>query len=227
MIVPYVRVIAAPSCEPASLDQAKAWCRVDHSNDDALISLLLKAVRERFEEITGRACVRRQLELRLDSFPPWPPRGRSSFPFFTSQCPQDLVIELPFPPLRSVDYVSYLDASGTLQTMSGSPSSWIEDTGSEPGRIQPLSGATWPATLNAIAAVRIGFTCGYAPVGSPEDDAALQAGIPALAKTWMQARLATFYDKRDQIVIGDRLEQVPRDFVDGLLDGLRINKNFA
>lgn len=208
-MIPRVRVLQAPSVEPVSLTQAKLWCRVDTATEESLISALIQAARERAEDLTGRAFVRRQLELRLDAFPT-----------------DTDVIELPFPPLISVDYVAYIDADGTLQTLSGSPSNWREDLGSEPGRIQPLDGATWPATQTGIAAVRIGYTCGYAPIGSPEDETALQAGIPALVKTWMEARVSTIFDNRAQFVTGNAV-RVPRDFVDGLLDGLRVTKLFA
>lgn len=205
--VPYVRVLEAPAAEPITLTQAKLWCKVDQTAEDALLELLIQAVRERAEEITGRAFVQRRMELRLDKFP------------------ADPVIELPFAPLISVEYVKYIDAAGTLQTLEGSPTNWIEDAGSEPGRIQPLHGTSWPNTQDVIAAVRIGFQCGYAPAaGSPTDYA---SNIPARAKQWMQARLASFYENREHIVVGKVVNQPPRDFVDGLLDGLIVHKRFA
>ncbi len=209
VLVPYIKVLEAPSAEPVSLAEAKAWCRVEDTNSDDIIGLLIQAARERAEEITGRAFVRRRLELRLDAFPE---NGEA--------------IALPFPPVISVEYVAYLDTGGALQTLSGSPSQWYEDFGSEPGRIQPLLGQDWPSAAELSSAVRIGYTCGYAPVGSPEDAAALRAGVPALVKSWMHARLATMYENREQLVVGN-VVSMPRDFVDGLLDGLRATKMFA
>lgn len=204
--VPHVVVLEAPAAEPITLAQAKAWCRVDQSTEDALLEVLIQAVRERAEAITGRAFVQRTLELRLDAFP------------------QD-VIELPYAPLIAVDYVRYRDTSGELQTLQGSPSNWIEDTGSAPGRIQPLHGQSWPNTQDVVAAVQIGFQCGYAPgSGSPTDYA---ENIPALAKYWMQARLAAFYENREHLIAGKSFSQPPRDYVDGLLDGLKVNLGFA
>jgi hypothetical protein len=84
----------------------------------------------------------------------------------------------------------------------------------------------WPSTKAVIGAVRIGYTCGYAPTASPQDAAALRANVPAAVKAWMHARLLTLFDKRDQLVMG-QVVQVPRDFVDGLLDGLQVSNNFA
>lgn len=84
VLVPYVAVIEGPAVYPVSLAKAKEWCRVDYADQDAVLNLLIAAATERAEEITGRAFIQRQLELRLDAFP----AGK--------------VIELPFPPLRSV-----------------------------------------------------------------------------------------------------------------------------
>ena len=207
MSVPVIRVIDAPEAEPVTLTQAKAWLRVDHSDEDATIELLITAARERAEELTGRVFVQRRLEMRLDAFP----AGN--------------VIEIPHPPLIAVNSVSYIDGSGDLQTLSGSPSEWIEDTVSAPGRIQTLQGESWPATRDEIGAVRIDFTCGYAPeAGSPAD---WGSNVPALVKQWMQVRLGTFYMQREALVIGQSVTQPPRDFVDGLLDNLNVRLGFA
>lgn len=210
IVVPYVRVITAPPVEPVALDDAKTWCRVDGTDQDAVITMLIQAARERAEEITGRAFVQRTLELRLDQFPD----GAGN-----------QIIELPYAPLIGVSSVIYLDSNGALQTLSGSPSNWIEDTGSEPGRIQPLDAQSWPATQTAIGAVRIRYEAGYAPAsGSPTD---YRANIPALVKQWMQVRISTFYEQREALITGGTLNVPPRDYVDGLLDGLKINLGFA
>jgi hypothetical protein len=171
----------------------------------------------------GRALIQRQLELRMDRFP-----RLCLIPAWITPPGSDgtKVIKLPFAPLQQVDYITYLDANGAWLTLSGSPSQWMEDSGSEPGRIYPLDGTEWPETQAGIGVVRIAFTCGYPSVGSPDDDNAKRASLPAEALLWMQTRIATMYDKRDVLVMGN-VAQVPRDFVDGLLDGLRVSNNFA
>ncbi len=198
-IISRVRVVTEPEVEPVTLAEAKLWCRVDDddTSQDAMLLLLIKAVRERAEELTGRAFAQRTLELRLDAFP-------------------DGVIELPFPPLQSVTSISHIDSSGALQT-SGSPTDFQEDLTSEPGRVAPLTGTAWPSTQEVLNAVRVRYVAGYATVNA----------IPKLARLWMQARISTFYEHREQLVVGGQLTSLPRDFVDGLLDGLRVTKNFA
>lgn len=207
-----VRVITAPACEPVSRAEAKLWCRIDtdDSTQDSMVDLLIQAARERAEEITGQAFVQRELEAVYDEFPD---SGRP--------------IELPGAPLISVDYITYIDPNGDLQTLAGSPEQWRVDTVRKPGRVQPLNGSDWPATLvDQIGAVKIGFTCGYSYSGSPQDEAQ-QAAIPAAARNWMHARIASFFENRESLVVGGQFQQPPRDFVDGLLDGLIVRKRFA
>lgn len=204
------RVVTAPLFEPVSLAEAKAWLKVEHDDENALIELLIGAARERAESITGRMFVERTIEIAMDDLPDG-----------------DAPIELLCSPVQSVSYIRYLDSSGTAQEMSGSPDQWILDTVCVPSRIAPLDGESWPDTNGGIANVRIGLICGYAPSGSPTDETAYQAALPRSFRLWMQTRLATFYEHREQIVVGGQVVDIPRDYVDGLLDGLIANRRFA
>lgn len=64
-------LIAGPGEEPVSLAEAKAWCRIDASDEDALVSALIAAARLQIETDTGRALVTQSWRLALDC-----PRGR-------------------------------------------------------------------------------------------------------------------------------------------------------
>jgi uncharacterized phiE125 gp8 family phage protein len=196
------KVITQPAYEPVTLAEAKLWLRVDEDDteQDAMINLLIIAMREYAESLTGRAFVQRTLEHRLDKFP------------------QDAgVIELPVAPLRSVTSIQYVDGDGVLQSIDSSPTGWQEDTFSEPGKIKPLTTSNdWPITLDELGAVRIRYVSGYANPNS----------IPKKVRLWMQTRISTLYEHREQIVIGG-VVNIPRAFVDGLLDDLKVHKNFA
>jgi hypothetical protein len=50
-------LIAGPGEEPVTLAEAKAWCRIDASDEDALVSALIAAARLQVESLTGRALV--------------------------------------------------------------------------------------------------------------------------------------------------------------------------
>lgn len=206
-----VREITAPVVEPVSLDQAKTWCRIDDTGDaviddanDALLTMLIKAMREYAENLTGRAFVQRTLELAL----PWFPSGG--------------VIVLPCPPLVSVTSVKYIDYAGVLQTV---PDDEYEvDTDGEPGRVQPAYLQSWNGTRNVFNAVRVRYEAGYAPSSSPTD---YRENVPASVKVWMQARLATLWEQREQLITGTIVAEIPRGYADGLLDSLVIGARFG
>ena len=193
-----VRVITPPSVEPVTLEEARLWCRIDtdDTSQDAVLSLLITAMREYAENRTGRAFVQRTLELTLPAFP---------------ACG---VIELPYPPLVSVDWIKYYDYNGDLITVD--PADYEVDTYGEPGRVQPAYLQTWDGTRNVFNAVIVRYQAGYAPTASPSD---YRENMPANLKLFMQARISTLFENREQIVNAAQV-QIPRDFGAGLLDGL-------
>jgi uncharacterized phiE125 gp8 family phage protein len=86
----------------------------------------------------GRALTTQQWQLRLDRFP-------------------TAVIELPLPPLQSVDAVAYVDPDGVTQTLAPFRVFGVGAGGS----IMPAEGMDWPGTRAEPEAVRVTFTAGY------------------------------------------------------------------
>ena len=76
-------LIAGPGEEPVSLAEAKAWCRIDASDEDALVTALIAAARLHIEGLTGRALVTQSWRL-------------------TVECPIGRVITLPVLPVSAV-----------------------------------------------------------------------------------------------------------------------------
>jgi len=132
--------IAAPASEPLALADAKAHCRVDHNDDDALITALIVAAREQAEHETGRALVTQTWELVHDTFPE--------------------AFVLRKAPIASVTSVKYLDpATGAEQTLD--PADTLLDKDSEPGYLVPAYGKAWPTARAVPNAVRCRYVCGY------------------------------------------------------------------
>jgi uncharacterized phiE125 gp8 family phage protein len=86
-----LQLLAPPAAEPVTLAEAKAHLKLDTSDEDALVAALITAARARAEWHTGRAFVTQRWRLRLDA---WPQQG---------------VIELPLPPLVSVEDLAELE----------------------------------------------------------------------------------------------------------------------
>lgn len=206
-----VRVVTAPVYEPITRNQAKLWAKVDTdlSADDALFDLLVKAMREYAENITGRAFVQRSLQMIVPDTQILRIDGRSRIGF-----------RLPHPPLVSVSSITYIDTDGAQQTLD--TADYDVHTWVEPGIVVQGWGANWPSYRSEPDAWRINYLAGYAP-GSPQDEAAHQEVLPAALKVWMQSRLATLYGEREQVIMGNQV-MIPRDFADGLLDALMVGE---
>lgn len=136
-----VRVSTAPVCEPISLVEAKAHLRVDTSDDDTLITNLIRAAREYAEDFQNRAYVDRTYELLFDNAIP-------------------ATIEPPYPPLVSVSSITYVDTAGDTQTVTASV--YDVDDKSEPGRIYEAYGQTWPSAIRAVNnTIAVTYVAGY------------------------------------------------------------------
>ena len=131
---------AGPANEPITLAAAKAHCRVDSNDDDALIAALIVAMRQRAEALTGRALITQQWQLTGEAFPSG-------------------ALGLPRPPLVSVESIKYLDVNGTQQTLTGA--AYAVHTSEFLGTVAPVWGTEWPPIRSQIAAVEINFTAGY------------------------------------------------------------------
>ena len=186
----FPRCTTAPTAEPLDLPQALAHLRVDDAYSNDYVTTLITAARQQAEDRTERALMPSTWALRLPAFPT--ADGGS--------------IELLRPPLISVASVQYLDAAGTLQTVS--PAAYLVDVQSQPGRLLPLSGS-WPATANHPQAVTITYTAGYANA----------AAVPAPIKQWMLLAIGDMFATRERSA---ERPKVPQGFADGLLDPYRI-----
>jgi len=157
------RELSAPAIEPVSLDQAKLHLRVDYDDDDDYITALIIAARQFVEKITHRAIFNRKMLLQLDYFP-WPgwgsTTGSTAHDYFLHWYYRGLTIRLPFPATVSVESLSYLANDGaTVITID--PSNYNVDLISEPARISPRPGYTWPYQQNYVPGqVRVNFTAG-------------------------------------------------------------------
>jgi hypothetical protein len=219
------QIISQPAVEPVTLAQARAWCRVDsdYTGDDTLIATLITGARQDVETITRRALVTQQWKMVLDCFPA-PNANISSASWYGPQWgvgpgpismakPDDATgfeIFVPLPPLVSVDSIQYVDTNGVTQTLD--PTQYIVDLVSEPARITPAYGVTWPATRQQVNAVTVTFTCGYGAA----------AAVPAGIMRWMQIRIATIYANREEVAILQKGKMEVLPYVDGLLDPWRV-----
>lgn len=125
------------------LAEAKAQLRVINGDEDALIGALRDAAIAHVERVSGVILAEAEFRWTVPQF---------------SSC-----VELPVRPVRTVDAVTYNDASGD-------PVSYA-DARLVDGKVYPAAGGSWPYA-NGYAAVE--FTAGLA---SPDDAPDLMAAV--------------------------------------------------
>ena len=166
-------LITAPTAEPVSTVEAKAHLRVDISDDDTLIDVLVAAAREDVEARSWRALITQTWELVLDE---WPSKS---------------FIELPRPPLQSVTSVKYKDQDGSESTWAAS--NYIVDTDKEPGRVHLANGISWPTvSLYPTSGIRVRYVAGYG------DDA---ADVPRRYVQAIKLMVGHLYENREAVVV--------------------------
>jgi len=187
-----VNLIQGPTVEPVSLDLLKRQCNVDASmtDDDQLIAAYGIAAREYAEKYTRRAFLSQQWKITLDHFPAAMYSGTINPALRRDWCYysgiwQGMTIALPKPKCISVDSITYLDLTGTQQTLD--PSTYRVDVNSTPARIVPAPGLYWPLnTLYVPGSVAVTFTAGSYTVDV--FPAAICQAIMLLTSHWYQNR---------------------------------------
>ena len=133
--------------EPVTLDALKARIKLTSTADDAQLTGLITAAREFAERISNRCLAPRQFV-----------EYRDSFPYPTKE------LQIPRPPVVSVDKVEYLEDDYETWTLWDPSEYWVA-LNNVPAILQPRRGFTYPPTLSHTAGcVRVTFTAGAATV---------------------------------------------------------------
>lgn len=149
-------LVAAPACEPVSLAEMKEHLRVDHNDENAQIERNIRTARRYCEAFQNRTYITTTYDYKLDAFP-------------LSSC----AIELPRSPLQNVTSITYVSGDGTTATWDAA--SYRVDTSSEPPRITPAYGGSYPSTLPVTGAVTIRAVLGYGLTGRSVPDDTVSA----------------------------------------------------
>ena len=187
-----IAVYTAPTAEPLSFDEAKAYLRIDTDDEAPMLVTMIQAAREWCQNYCKRTFMATTYTLTFDNFP-------------ASGC----AIKLPYPPLTSITHVKYYDSSGTQQTWSAS--NYSADTSSEPGRLLPAYNVVYPSVRPAENMVEIRYIAGYSSV----------ATVPTSIKQAMLLLVAHMYEMRQPEITGTIISKVDFS-IKALLDSYRI-----
>ncbi len=157
------------STEPVTLALVKSHLRVDHSDEDDLLNLIITAARQWAEEYTRRSFVTQTWTLDMDDFP-----AGTGLPLRYGS------------PLQSVSSVKYYDSDETLQTWSADE--YHVDTKSIVGRVVLDDGYSWPSDLDDRPnCVTVTYVAGY---GDEATD------VPAAIRLALLEIIANGYENR-------------------------------
>jgi len=163
-----------PVNEPVTLVEAKAYLRVDNTDEDTLIGTLITAARQWVESYLDRALILRQLVLRFDTFP--------------------VEIELPQPPLSSAGTTTAVSLTYTLETGTTATLSTADyriDRTSTPGVLRQNYSGSWPGHLNDYNSIAVTYWAGY---GSGAGD------IPPPIKNAILLMVGHLFENRSAVV---------------------------
>jgi len=159
-----------PSIEPVTLEEAKLHLRVDGTEEDSLISILIQLGREYVETYTGRPLITQSWKMILDGF--YSP------------------MQLYKLPIQEVVSVTYADTAGDVQTLSTDIYKTVfTDYDSY---IEVKDGQSFPETLSESAVVEINTTAGYG-LTADTVPAGLKNAILLLVGSYYQNRETIYF----------------------------------
>ncbi len=136
-----LKLLTPPAVEPISLADAKAHLRVDTTDEDSTINLLITVARESIEQETGRALITQSWSWVFDHWP------------------DAFALSVPKPPLITVDAIKSFDSEDAATIVD--VNDFILNASSFDGRLVLKVGSSWPIAQRPIAGFEIQFTAGY------------------------------------------------------------------
>lgn len=197
--VPRLRLVTDATSEPITLAEAKAYCRVDISDDDTLITSLIGSARRYIEKETGLALMTQTWTAVYDRWPEGEGQGfGGAWWDGVRQLPTSFVtptttIEIPKRPFQAVTSVKLKDAYGTFTTVS--PSVYYSEVSDFRGRVSRVLGQIWPVIIMAQSgAIEVQFTAGF--------DASPYSGVPGDLVAALKMLVKHWCDNREPITEG-------------------------
>ena len=161
MPTPNLVLKTAPTTRPVTTAEAKAWARIDTTDDDTLVGSLIEAATAYCETFTNRQFMTATWDQIYDTFPQF--------------------IRIRKPPLASSTSIIYLDSAGSSQTLATNQYQVI--TSSLPGHVYRAPSVSWPSTESGrFDAVTVKFVAGYG------DASAVPEGIKDAIKQYVTTR---------------------------------------
>lgn len=173
-------LLTGPAVEPITLDEAKAYLRVDSTAEDGLIQSLITAARLHTETLTGRALITQSWRLVLDDWP----LGN--------------VLIIPLGSLQQVTELRVYEDEDVLVIIA--PTEYLVETIGVPARLAMRGHQSWPKPGRPIGGIEIDITVGY---GDLADD------VPRSLRQAILQIVAHWFVNREAVGLGVGAVHVP------------------
>lgn len=199
-----IQVVTPSAITPVTNTEAKDYLKIVVSDDDTLVTTLVKTATTLVEQYLNRSLITKTLRLSLDSIAEIDLPLKEGIYTAPYHLYYDNYIELPFPPLLAVQNVKFFNDGDVESTWA--VSNYYVDNVREMGRIVLRDGGSYPTDLRHANGIQVNYTAGYgsATTDVPEpirlailqyvvhlyehrgDSEGKQVMLPAFAKTLLQ-----------------------------------------
>lgn len=186
-----LKLITAPTVEPMSLANVKAFLKVEHTDDDNLINELIRTVRKQAERFTKRHFMTQTWD--------W---------IFSDMIPQD-PFEIPGVPLQSITGIFFTNATTEVEGSAIDTTKYLVEANSTdvPGRVILKAGQQWGnESVRDVLGTRIRFVSGY---GATVQNGAAAGSCPDEITLALYRAIAVHYEHRDDLVVGSIVAELP------------------
>ena len=185
-------LVIPPEVDPVTLDEVKMHARIDLDDEDDLLGDVIRAATARLDGrdgLLGRCLISQTWRYTLPGFLP--------------------SIQIPLPPVRSVETVSYVDVDGLTCVLAPGDYTLYGMDDSQPAVLMPAYGKSWPTTRAIPEAVGITFSAGYGD--APSD-------VPEPIRAAIRMHVAHLYESRESVVVGMSSSMLPQGYQDLVAD---------
>lgn len=180
-------VTSLPAAEPLMLQEAKNWLKVDTTDDDALIAVLITTATQFAENELRRKLITQTVKLTIDAgrseANDWLGDGFYDLPVTVLSGSLPRSIDLPYAPIQSVTSVVTYGVDGTSSTLS-SANYYVDTSGA---KLVLYDSGSWPSDIRAAKSCEITYVAGYGDTST---------NVPSPIKTAMLMHVKEMYDMR-------------------------------
>jgi uncharacterized phiE125 gp8 family phage protein len=166
------RIVTDLTTEPVTVTEAKLWCKIPGTAEDAIITLLITAARKSLEKFTS------------SSF------GEKVIHATWVKIPDDWIVELPHGPIISVDHVYKIDEEGTEEALTVNKDFYLYGDQDIQLKLEQF----WSTGATVSRSLRVEYTAGYGDT--------VTEPLPDELKEAILKQVATDYLYRDDLGTG-------------------------